>query len=115
WRVGLRARHEGAESMSSGKLSAFEAHRRLASQSRFDLLRLVPSVHARPPAANVLTIRLVLSSKFLPERRLFIEDYEQMHAESNGCDSGDRKQVGMAEDNPKADPARCEPQVHGIA
>ena len=65
---------------------------RLASQSSFDLLLwLMPSLQARPPAANVPTIRLVVITKFPAERRFFIQDYEQMHAKSNCCDGGNRE------------------------
>src|SRR5215470_11789617 len=79
------------------------------------LLWLVPARQARPPAANVPTIRLVLSSKFSAERRFFIQDYEQMHAESNCCNGGNREQVGVSEDNPQPNPAHGEAHVHGIA
>ena len=47
------------------------------------LLWPIPSLQARPPAAYVLTIRLVLSTKFPAERRFFMQDYEQMHAKTN--------------------------------
>ena len=49
------------------------------------------------------------------QRRFFIEDYEQMHAESNCCDRGNRQQVRVSEDNPQSDPTRGEAHVHGNA
>jgi hypothetical protein len=55
------------------------------------LLWLVPSLQARPPTANVSTIRFVLSAKFPAERWFFIQDYEQMHTESDCCNGGNRQ------------------------
>jgi len=37
-----------------------------------------------------------------------------MHAESNSCDSGNREQAGVSEDNPQPDPARGTSQVNRI-
>src|SRR5215469_18295631 len=78
-------------------------------------LWLVPALHARPPAAYVPAIHLILSPKFPAERRFFIQHYEQMNAESNSCDGGNCQQVRVSEDNPQSDPTRGEAHVHGIA
>src|SRR5579864_2935718 len=102
--------------MSSGEPSATTPMGGLLLNPVFELLFwLVPAFQARPPAAHVPTIRLVLSAKFPPERRFFIQDYEQMHAESSCCDGGNREQAGVSEDNPQPDPARGKAHVHGIA
>lgn len=78
------------------------------------LLWPIPSLQARPPAAYVLTIRVVLSTKFPAERRFFIQDYEQMHAKTNCCDSGNREHVSVSEDNPQPDPAHCKSTYMGL-
>src|SRR5215469_2860757 len=68
------------------------------------LLWLVPALQTRPPAANVPRIRLVLSSKFLAERRFFIQDYEQMLAKSDCCDGVNCQHVRVSEDYSQPDP-----------
>src|SRR5579872_5791802 len=79
------------------------------------LFRYVPTLRPRPPAADVPAIRFVVSAKIPPERRFFVQDDEQMHAESNNCNSGNRQQAGVSEDNPQPDPARGKAHIHGIA
>src|SRR5262249_53274425 len=69
----------------------------------------------RPPAVKVLTISLVVSTKFPAERRLFIQDYKQMHTESNSRNGDNCQWVGMSEGDPQPDPAYGKPHVHGIA
>src|SRR5579864_6312934 len=102
--------------MSSGEPSATTPMGGLLLNPVFDLLFwLVPAFQARPPAAHVPTIRLVLGAKFPPERRFFVQDYEQMHAESNCCDGSNREQAGVSEYDPQPDPARGKAHVHGIA
>jgi hypothetical protein len=109
------AREADPAGMSSGEPSATEARGRLASQSRFDFYSgLVPALQAGQPAAHVLTIRLVLGTKFPAECWFFIQDYEQVHAESNCCDGGNREQAGVSEDNPQPEPARCERLGGGV-
>src|SRR3989442_9637538 len=48
-------------------------------------LRLVPGSHARPPAPYVPAILFVICPELLAQRRLFVQDDKQMHAEGNGC------------------------------
>src|SRR5579864_6319807 len=111
------AREADPAGMSSGEPSATTPMGGLLLNPvlTFYLFWLVPAFQARPPAAHVPTIRLILSTKFLAERRFFVQDDEQMHAESNCCDGGNREQAGVSEDDPQPDPARGKADVHGIA
>ena len=43
-------------------------------------LRLVPALQARPPAAYVPAVVLVICSKFIAQRWLFIEHDKEVHA-----------------------------------
>ena len=71
-------------------------------------LRLVPASHARPPAPYVPAILFVIRAELLVQRRLFVEENKQMHAESDGCDCRDHSWVGMSENDPQPDPANRE-------
>src|SRR5437588_11914534 len=77
-------------------------------------LRLVPASHARPPAPYVPAILFVIRAELLAQRRLFVEENKQMHAESDGCDCRDHSRVGMSENDPQPDPANCETHVHRV-
>jgi hypothetical protein len=79
------------------------------------LFLFTPALQAGPPAAHIVAIHLVVSAKPPAECRFFVEDYEQMHAKSNRCDSSNRRQAGMPEYNPQPDPAYGKAHVHGIA
>src|SRR5579862_9631802 len=78
-------------------------------------LRLVPAVKARPPASYITAIGLIVSAESSTERRLLIENDEQMCPESNGRDRRDCSRTGIAEDDPQPDPASGEAHVHGVA
>src|SRR5213594_5164433 len=77
-------------------------------------LRLVPASHARPPAPYVPAILFVIRAELLAQRRLFVEENKQMHAESDGCDCRDHSWVGMSENDPQPDPANREAHVHRV-
>src|SRR5256886_738367 len=77
-------------------------------------LRLVPGSHARPPAPYVPAILFVICPELLAQRRLFIQDDKQMHAERNGCHRRDHSRVSMSENDPQPDPADCEADVHRV-
>src|SRR2546428_3637932 len=74
-------------------------------------LRLVPASHARPPAPYVPAILFVIRAELLAQRRLFVEENKQMHAESDGCDCRDHSRVGMSENDPQPDPANRKAHV----
>src|SRR5213593_1869724 len=78
-------------------------------------LRLVPGSHARPPAPHVPAILFVICPELLAQRRLFIQDDKQMHAERNGCHRGDRYRIGVSENDPQPDPSDAEAHVHLVA
>src|SRR5690348_3866744 len=63
------------------KFSAYSAVKSFAAG--VSLFLFGPTLQTRQPAAHVSTIRLVLGAKFPAERGLFVEDYEQVDAESN--------------------------------
>src|SRR5438445_7223853 len=77
-------------------------------------LRPVPASHARPPAPYVPAILFVICPELLAQRRLFVEENKQMHAESDGCDCRDHSRVRMSENNPQPDPADHEADVHRV-
>src|SRR5947209_11849024 len=77
-------------------------------------LRLVPGSHARPPAPYVPAILFVICPELLAQRRLFVQDDKQMHAERNGCHRRDHSRVSMSENDPQPDPADCEADVHRV-
>src|SRR5438876_9396818 len=77
-------------------------------------LRLVPGSHARPPAPYVPAILFVICPELLAQRRLFVQDDKQMHAEGNGCHRRDHSRVSMSENDPQPDPADCEADVHRV-
>src|SRR5437870_12358771 len=77
-------------------------------------LRLVPASQARPPAPYVLAILFVICPELLAQRRLFVEENKQMHAESHGCDCRDHSRLGMTDNDPQPDPANHEPHVHRV-
>src|SRR5438876_11026663 len=77
-------------------------------------LRLVPASQARPPAPYVPAILFVICPELLAQRRLFVEENKQMHAESDGCDCRDHSRVGMSENDPQPDPANREAHVHRV-
>src|SRR5437899_2526238 len=77
-------------------------------------LRLFPASHARPPAHYVPAILFVIRAELLAQRRLFVEENKQMHAESDGCDCRDHSRVGMSENDPQPDPANREAHVHRV-
>src|SRR6266705_1272113 len=77
-------------------------------------LRLVPASHARPPAPYVPAILFVIRAELLAQRRLFVEENKQMHAESDGCHRRDHSRVSMSENDPQPDPADCEADVHRV-
>src|SRR5947208_10346330 len=77
-------------------------------------LRLVPASQARPPAPYVPAILFVICPELLAQRRLFIQQDKQMHAERNDCHRGDRYQIGVSENDPQPDPSDCEAHVHRI-
>src|SRR5205809_2590044 len=77
-------------------------------------LRLVPGSHARPPAPHVPAILFVICPELLAQRRLFIQDDKQTHAERNGCHRRDHSRVSMSENDPQPDPADCEADVHRV-
>src|SRR5207245_11726392 len=78
-------------------------------------LRLVPASQARPPAPYVPAILFVICPELLAQRRLFIQQDKQMHAERNGCHRGDRYRIGVSENDPQSDPSDCEAHVHRVA
>src|SRR4029077_886799 len=78
-------------------------------------LRRGPGAEARKPASYVLAILDVVGSEFLAQRGLFIEDHKQVHAEGSGQDGDDDHRVGVAKDDPKADPPGRKTQVHRVA
>src|SRR5438105_8946945 len=69
-------------------------------------LRLVPASQARPPAPYVPAILFVIRAELLAQRRLFIQDDKQMHAEGNGCHRRDHSRVSMSENDPQPDSSR---------
>src|SRR5579863_1116336 len=76
---------------------------------------LAPGVQARRPAAHVVAIFVIGVAEFSAQRRLLVEDDKQMHAESDGRDCGDGCPTCASENNPEADPPRCEADIHRIA
>src|SRR5207244_3919950 len=56
----------------------------------------------------VPAILFVICPELLAQRRLFIQDDKQMHAERNGCHRGDRYRIGVSENDPQPDPSDCE-------
>src|SRR6516164_4538574 len=74
-----------------------------------------PRTHTGQPAAYVATILVVVGAELSVQRRLFVEEHEQMDAEGHGGDGRDGDGVGVTEDDPEADPASGETDVHGIA
>src|SRR5215472_6311843 len=75
----------------------------------------LPASPARPPAVNVSTIFLVVGSKFLAQRGLFVEEHKQMNPGRHRGHRCDERWIRMSKDHPEPDPSRGEAQVHGIA
>src|SRR5215831_5191605 len=75
----------------------------------------MPRMKAGEPTGNVAAVKVVVGSEQAPESRFFVE----MNKEDDGedCDGSDdeRASAGAAEDDPQADPAGEEADVHGIA
>jgi hypothetical protein len=79
-------------------------------------LRLVfPRAPAREPPAYVSAIVDIVGAEFFAERRLFVENDEEVDAQGDGRNRCDRGWVGVAEHHPKTDPADCEAYIHGIS
>jgi hypothetical protein len=77
--------------MSSGEPSATRPMSGLRLNPVLTSTPACPSLQARPPAAHILTILVVLSPKFPAKSRFFMQDHDQMDAESNCCDGGNRQ------------------------
>ena len=79
------------------------------------LVLLIPRLPARPPAAYVLAIIEISGAELLAQDGLFVEDHEEMNANSDGRYGRNRDRVGVAENDPQADPSRCEaPRTSGF-
>jgi len=76
---------------------------------------LVPAFQMGPPAAHILAIPLVVSTKLASERWFFVEDYEQVYAQSNCRYRSNCRHIGVPEYNPQANPTHCEAKVHRVA
>lgn len=74
-----------------------------------------PGAKAREPAGDVAAEFGVVGAEFFAEGRLFVEEDEEMDAENDGDGGDDDDGIGLTEDDPEADPAGKETQVHGIA
>ena len=70
---------------------------------------------AGEPTGNVAAVEVVVGPERAPESRFFVEMNKQDNSE--GRDDSDDKGAfaGAAEDDPQADPAGEEADVHGIA
>src|SRR6202007_2024205 len=66
-------------------------------------------------APYVSAVLVIACSKLIMQRRLFIKENKQMHAQSNRCHDENQHPVGMSEYNPEPNPSCCEPKVYGIA
>lgn len=67
-------------------------------------LRRTPPLYMRPPAAHVSAIFVIIRSELLAQRRLFIEDDEEVHAQYGNHSHNGSGQIEVAENNPKPDP-----------
>src|SRR5258708_17168952 len=74
----------------------------------------IPAMHTRPPATHVPAILFVICSELLAQSRLLIKEHEQTNGQGDCGSSGDGYRVGMAEDDPQANPPCCQACVHGV-
>src|SRR5207245_8499671 len=77
-------------------------------------LRLIPAPHPRPPATHIPAILFVLCPELVAQRRLFVEDYKQMHTEGNGRHGSDGCRVRVSEHNAQPDPSHREAHIHRV-
>lgn len=72
-------------------------------------------MEAGEPAGDVLAELVVVGAEFFVESGFFVEQDEEMDGKDYGGGAEDEDGVWMAEDDPEADPADEEAQVHRIA
>jgi|SRR6185369_4203957 hypothetical protein len=77
--------------------------------------RPVPPPNPRPPASHMATVFFVVHAERTPQSRLFIEDYKQMHTESDCRGDHNAQQTRVPEYNPKPDPPSGPAHVNRVA
>ena len=76
---------------------------------------LAPGAEARKPAGDVAAVGFVVGAEDFAEVRLFVETHEEGYEQDGNAGHDKRGRIGAAKDDPEADPAGEEADVHWIA
>ena len=74
-----------------------------------------PRPQSRQLAIHICTVLHILIPEPFPQRCLFVENHEKVHAQNHHARNRNRHPVCVPEDNPQPDPSDNKSQVHGIA
>ncbi len=75
----------------------------------------MPRRESRQPARHITAEVLIVGAELLTKRGFLVEPHEQVYAERDGRDDDGERPIEVPEDEPQADPAEGETDVHGIA